>query len=522
MPSWLTLFVGLICLCIAPACLAKALVYCTDAAPDGFDSAQSDSAATHRAAAYPLYNRLLSIDPATGKPIPDLAASWAISGDGKIYTFILRHQVAFHSTAWFRPSRAFNADDVVWSLLRQIDPTHPGATGATFPGAISANWAKLIRNVEKLDPHTVRITLRQPFAPLLTLLASWQASIISAEYAEQLIRRGELTRIATEPVGTGPFQFVKYERGQAIRYAAHPDYFGGRAAFDKLVFGITPDASVRVQKLRTGECGLLEGLRPQDMAGLQDNPRVRMLSYQPQITSFLAFNTEKKPFADARVRQALSMAIDRNAIVKTVFEGRASVGNLPYSPQALWGAPAVSLPVQDLRRAKELLREAGYPDGFSTTLWVRVGGGNSNVNPKLTGELIQADWAKLGVKLRLIVMEAAEMGRRTRLGEHDTVISGWQNSLDPDELYSNLLTCDAARSSSARWCDAEFDQLISKARTTTDERERAKHYAQAGKRFIDAQPWAVLAYPQATLGYSGSLQGVKPSAAAPFAFGRLH
>lgn len=500
----------------------KTLVYCSDADPDGFDSAQSDVAATHRAAAYPLYNRLLSIDPADGKPVPELASNWLISADGKTYTFNLRRDVKFHKTAWFSPSRDLNADDVLWSLGRQLDARHPGAAAGSFPGAISGDWAKLIHGIDKQDAYTVRITLNQPYAPLLTLLAGWQASIVSAEYGEALTKRGEARRIATEPVGTGPYQLVKYEHGSKILYAANPAYFLGKPGFDKLVFSISADASVRVQKLRSGECGLVDSLKPQDIAGLSASQSVKILSYQPQITSFLAFNTERKPFADPRVRRALSMAIDRAAIVKTVFEGRATVGTTPYSAQALWGAPTLPAPRVDVPAAKRLLAEAGLADGFDTSIWVRVGGGSSNLNPRLTAELIQADWAKIGVRARLVVMEAAELGRRTRLGEHDSVISGWQNSLDPDEIYANLLTCDAAKSSTARWCDAAFDKLIDAGRAASDSKQRSKHYEAAAQRFMEAAPWAVLAYPQASLGYKAGLQGIQPSAAAPFNFARLY
>jgi dipeptide transport system substrate-binding protein len=497
------------------------LVYCAEGDPESFDSAQSDLAATHRAAAMPLYNRLVEYAP-DGRLIPGLARQWEVSPDGKVWTFFLRQGVRFHRAPWFTPTRPFNADDVVWSLMRQIDPKHPGAAGATFPGALSGDWSSLISAVERVSDDQVRITLKRPYAPLLTLLASWPASIVSAEWGARLASRGELRRLGTEPIGTGPYQLIKAERGATIRYAAHSDYWAGTPAIPRLIYSLTPDPAVRVQKLRRGECDLAESLKPQEIRALEQTPNVVLKRWQPQITSFLAFNTQKKPFDDVRVRKALSLAIDRSAIVQAVFAGRAEPGWAPYSPRTLWGARMnLPIPSRDLRRASALLAEAGYPNGFETTIWARQGGGHANLNPRLSAELVQADWAAIGVRAKVVVMEGAEMGRRVRDGEHETAFSGWQNSLDPDEFYANLLTCKAARSSSARWCDPTLDALIDNARARTDIAIRTRLYEQAEARFLETQPWAVIAYPQATLAHARGLRGIDPSPAVPFQFARI-
>lgn len=514
----------MICLGLLTAAhAAPPLVFCAEADPDGFDSALSDTAATHRAAAYALYNRLVGFVPGTATLAPELAESWTASADGKVWTFTLRPSVHFHRTAWFTPSRPFNADDVVWSVRRQLDTTHPGAAEASagFPGAIAGHWAGLIRSVDKLDARTVRFTLTKPYAPFPVLMASWPLSIVSAEYGEQLAKAGQLAKVTSEPVGTGPYQLVKYDKGSTIRYTANPDYFGGKPTIDKLIFSIVPDAAVRVQKLRTGECALAESLKPQDITALATASNVTVRRYQPQVTSFLAFNTEKKPFDDARVRRALSLAIDRAAIVKAVFDGQAQPGWLPYSAKALWGVPDKAPPAPQRDAARKLLADAGLGKGFDTTIWAAQGGGAANLNPKLTAELIQADWAKLGVRARIVLLDPAELGRKGRQGEHDTILSGWRNSLDPDELYANLLTCEAATTSTARWCDAEFDKQIDAARATPDKAKRSAAYTLASQRFEQQAPWAVLAYPSAAVAFSKKLDGVVPGPAALFGFAGL-
>ncbi|MFC4159334.1 ABC transporter substrate-binding protein [Chitinimonas lacunae] len=508
--------------CSLTAQAAPALVYCADAEPDGFDSARSDLAATHRAAALPLYDRLFDLD-AQGRPIAGLASAWTVSTDGRRYLLTLRRGVKFHRTAWFAPSRDFNADDVVWSLNRQLDPAHPGAkvAPAGFPGAISGAWTQLIRKVEKVADDRVSIELHRPYAPLPVLLASWQTSIVSAEYGARLAAAGRDAELAQWPVGTGPYQLERYERGATIRYRAHPDYFKGRAAIERLLFAIVPDPAVRVQKLRRGECQLVDGLKPLDQAAIKTDARLRLLSYRPQITSFLAFNTTRKPFEDARVRRALSIVIDRRALIAAVFEGAADSGLGPYSGKTLWGAGTSAAPAADLATARKLLAEAGFQDGFATAIWVRQGGGTSNLNPKLSAESIQADWARLGIRTEVVVMDGAELSRRTRQGEHAVVISGWMNSLDPDELYANLLSCEAARSSATRWCDPAFDKLLDQARADSDPARREQRYREAETRFIAESPWATLAYPYAVLAHRVELSGVTPSPAAPFRFERL-
>jgi dipeptide transport system substrate-binding protein len=502
---------------------APALVFCAEADPDGFDSALSDTAATHRAAAYPIYDRLVGFAPGTAQLVPKLAESWTASPDGKVWTFNLRHGVNFQRTPWFTPSRPFNADDVLWSIGRQIDPHHPGAAEAPagFPGAISGHWSGLIRSLDKLDAYQVRITLNKPYAPFPVLLASWPMSIVSAEYAGKLAAAGQLNQLATAPVGTGPYQLQRYDKGASIRYVAHAGYFGGKPAIDKLVFSINPDASVRVQKLKSGECALAESLKPQDVAALSKSTGVAITRYRPQVASFLAFNSQRKPFDDARVRLALSLAIDRKAIVDAVFDGQAEPGWMPYSAKALWGVPELAPLPPQIERARKLLAEAQLEKGFDTTIWAAQGGMAANLNPKLTAELIQADWAKLGVRARIVLLDNAELARKGRNGEHDAILSGWRNSLDPDELYANLLTCDAASSSTARWCDAEFDRSVDAARATSNQDKRAVDYKAAANRFAAMAPWAVLAYPAAAIAHGDKLGGIVPGPAGPFEFGRL-
>ncbi|MFC4158326.1 ABC transporter substrate-binding protein [Chitinimonas lacunae] len=503
----------LLLLAFALPAVAKPLVVCTDADPDGFDPAQSANNATHGASASKIYNTLIDYEPGPFKFNPALAERWTISDDGRLYTFHLRRGVKFHTTDWFKPSRDFNADDVLFTLQRQLDPKHPGARGAPggFPYALSGEWNNLFKRVEKVDDYTIRLELHRPFAPLLERFAHPALSIVSAEYASQLERANTPLAISSQPVGTGPYLLKKYDKGQAIRYEAHPNYFRGRLAIERLVLVPVSDASVRVQKLLAGECQLTDAIKPQDLPRVENHPKLSTTPQRSQASSFLFFNVSKKPFDDKRVRQALNLALDREAIVKTVYDQRAEVGSTPYSPRSLWGVEKVAATSQDLVRAKKLLAEAGYPNGTEVELWVRPGGSGTNPNFKLTAELIQADWAKIGVKTTLRVIDWTELVKRARAGEPPSMLSGWSGALDPDGFYSSLASCDATRNgyNFAQYCNNRLDAELDAGRLATTEAARTRRYLNVQNLLLDELPFATLAYPTQTVVFDRDLKGVE-------------
>lgn len=493
---------------------AKPLVFCSEAAPDGFDYAMYTSATTNDAAAQTIYNRLVEFEPGGTKVIPALAEKWDISPDGLQYTFHLRHGVKFHTTDWFKPTRDFNADDVLWSFGRMLDPKHPGAAAAPhgWPFATDMGFPQLIKKLEKVDDYTVRMTLAHQEAPFLADLAMAFSGIVSAEYAQKLHAAGKDAQITTLPVGTGPYVFKRYDLGSQIRFDANPNYWRGKVGSDKLIYAITTDAAVRAQKLKRGECNFMVYPKPQDVADLKASPGITVESGNALVLSYLPLNTQHKVMSDKRVRQALSLAIDKDALVKAVYEGQASPAFLPL-PSAMWAYDkSIPAPKVDLDKARKLLKDAGYPTGFETTLYVRNGGGGTNPNPKLTAEMIQADWAKIGVKAKIVVMEWVELQKSSRSGEHDAMLYGWAgDNGDPDNFLTPQLSCAAAQSGEnrSRWCNKEFDQLIEAATRTTNLAERTKLYQKAQKIFADEVPWISLAEPRVVTARQKSVVGYK-------------
>ncbi|MDU9413275.1 ABC transporter substrate-binding protein [Pseudomonas sp. zfem005] len=485
----------------AASAQAQNLVVCTEAAPEGFDIVQYTGAVTADATAETVFSRLLGFKPGTTELIPGLATSWEISDDGLIYTFRLRPDVKFHATDWFTPSRPFNADDVVWTFQRALDPKHPWHESAQRGYAYfdAMGMRELIKSVEKVDALTVRFTLTHPEAPFLADMAMPFASIYSAEYGDQLLAAGKTNQLNQLPVGTGPFVFNRYAKDAQVRYKANPDYFRGKPEIDNLIFAITLDPNVRLQKVRAGECQLALYPKPEDVAGIRNDPRLAVDEIDALLTTYVAINTEHKPLDDARVRQAINLSIDKQALLGAVFgPGAASAAVNPYPPTLLGYNHQIQDWPHDPQKARALLAEAGVKD-LKITLFIRNGTSPTIPNPALAAQMMQADLAKAGIQMTIRSLEWGELLKRSKGGEHDMVLLGWAgDNGDPDNFLSPNLSCAAAKSgeNQARWCDQDFETLMQKARTVSEPAERAKLYEQALEVFHNQAPWIPLAHPK--------------------------
>src|SRR5262245_17046562 len=274
---------------------AKTLVYCSEASPEGFDAALSLSGATYDASARNISDTLVKIKRGSTEFEPGLAESWSISSDGKEYTFHLRKGVKFHMSDYFTPSRDFNADDVIFTFDRQGNKANPYYGKGTWPQYNSYSFPSLIDRIERIDDHTVKFVLTRPQATMIASLSLTFATIQSKEYADQLIATGHKDLLNLKPIGTGPYQFVDYQPDSVIRYRADPDYWGGKQKIDDLVFVITPDAAVRYQKLKAGECNVMAYPNPADLAAMRADPSINLLRTEGLNVSYMAYNTMVAP-----------------------------------------------------------------------------------------------------------------------------------------------------------------------------------------------------------------------------------
>lgn len=500
----------------AVAAQAKTLTVCTDASPDGFDYSLFHANSTADASSEALYNRLVEFEPGTTRLVPALAERWEMSPDGKTYTFHLRAGVAFHTTPWFKPTRPMTADDVVYSFTRQLDPRHPWHSQPRqgWYYAAAMQLGQLVKSVSAVDARTVRIELARPEAPFLADVAMGFLSVLSAEYAQQLQAAGRMEDMNLKPVGTGPFVFRSYVKDAVVRYDAHPGYFRGKVALDKLIFSISPDAATRLQRLKAGECDIGLYPMPQAWDEIRRDAKLNLLTGPGLVTTFVGLNVEHKPLDDRRVRQALVLATDRAAVAKAVYGGAASPAGNPYPPSQWSYDDKAGPPPQDLAKARELLKAAGLANGFALKLWIRAGAGATNPNPRATAELLQADWTRIGVKVDIVTLEFGELLKRTRAGEHDATLLAWaSDNGDPDNFLTPNFACAAVAGGSnvARWCRPAFDALLAEARQVADVSRRDALYRRAQALYRDDAPWVPLVYPMTAIATSKRVVGMKVS-----------
>ena len=473
-------------------------MYCSEGSPEGFNASLFTAGTTFDASAQQIYNRLVEFERGSTKIIPALAESWEVSGDSLTYIFHLRKGVKWHTTKDFKPSRDFNADDVVFSFMRQHDEAHPynKVSGGAYEYYNGMDMRNIIKSVEKVDDYTVKFSLSKPEAPFIANLGMAFASIMSAEYADKMLKAGSPEKIDIDPVGTGPYQLVAYQKDAVIRYKAHPAYWGGVAKIDNLVFAITPDASVRYQKLKAGECHVMPYPNPADIQAMSNDSSLNLMQQEGLNVGYLAFNTEKKPFDDKRVRQALSYAVNKQAIIDGVFQGAGKSAKNPLPPTIWSYNEATKDYPYDVNKAKALLKEAGVKN-LKTNIWAMPVQRPYNPNARRMAELIQADWKKVGVDAEIVSYEWGEYLKRSSNGEHETVLLGWTgDNGDPDNFLFVLLGCEAAKNgpNRARWCHRPFDDLLVQAKQITDFGERTKLYEKAQLIFKEEAPWVTIAH----------------------------
>ncbi|NKI68804.1 ABC transporter substrate-binding protein [Collimonas pratensis] len=518
---------ALLCLAANGAQAAKTLVFCSEGSPEGFNPQLFTTGTTFDASSVPLYSRLVAFELGTTKIVPALAQSWSVSDDGLTYTFKLRKGVKFHSSAKFKPSRDFNADDVLFSFNRMLDPQHPFhrlAAGQSFSFFLDMGMEKIIDKVEKADDYTVVFKLKHPEAPFIANLGMDFASILSAEYAANMQKAGTPDVIDREPIGTGPFQFVSYQKDAVIRYKAFDAYWDGRPKLDQLIFAITPDASVRYAKLKANECQVMAFPKPADIELMKNDPAVTLLAKEGLNVGYISFNVEKKPFDNKLVRQALNLATDKQTILKTVYQSGGQIAKNAIPP-TLW---SYNNKIQDYpydpAKAKALLTKAGYPNGIEIELSYLPVTRPYNPDGKRMAELIQSDWAKIGVKATLNTYEWTEYLKRSKQGVQQAMMFGWSgDNGDPDNFFATLLGCEAVRSggNTARWCNKDFEALIQKAKLSTSQAERSKLYEQAQVIAHEEAPWIPLAHSLTHTPIRKQVIGFKMSAFALHDFSKV-
>lgn len=478
---------------------AQNFVYCMEGSPASFNPQLVTDGVSMNSSSQAIFNRLVEFKPGTTEVGPGLAESWTISKDKLTYTFKLRKNIPFHSNDIFKPTRDFNAEDVVYTFKSQLDTKYPlSIPAANYEYFKAMELDQLIADVKKTDDYTVVFTLKRPEAPFLANLAMDFASILSEEYAQSLVKSGKgLKTLETKPIGTGPFVFKSYQKDSTIRYTAFDKYFKGKPKIENLIYVIVSDSTVRLQKMKSGECNVMSEPQPQDLEQIKAMKNAKLLSTEGINVSYIAFNTQKKPFDNLKVREALSLAMNQKSYLDLIFKSQGTAAKNPIPP-TMWSYSKTTTPnTYDVEKAKKLLAEAGHPNGFDTELWTLPVSRPYLPNGKKLGELIQADLAKVGVKVKLVTFDWPVYLEKSKKGEHQMIQFGWTgDNGDPDNFMNVLLGCSAVQAGSnyARWCQKDFDDLLQKAKVDSALKTRSVFYEKAQAIFSKEKPWYPVAH----------------------------
>jgi peptide/nickel transport system substrate-binding protein len=433
-----------------------------------------------------LCDKLFDVTPDL-KIVPQLATGYEWTADHKAVVIKLRPGVKFHD------GEPFNAEAVRFNIERHINT----------PGSFRKSEIGEITKVEVVSDLAVRLSLSEPLVPLLAALTDRAGMMVSPKAAKEL---GD--RFGTKPVCAGPYRFVeRVAQGKIVleKFASYWDR--ANVHVDRVEFVPITDSTARLASLRSGDLQMIERVSPTDVGQIREDSRLKVtgvpeLGFQV-IRLNVANGPKSKAFADARVRQAIDLLIDRETLVKTVFNNEYVPGNQWVSPSSPYYNAKLPVRKRDIARAKQLLREAGQPS-FAFTLIVPP-----ERDRQEASLIIQAMLAEAGVTMTIQTQENVTMLQAGRRGDFEAYFTFWSGRPDPDGNIYTHYTCKGAQND-PRWCNEQFDVLVSKARHVADPGERKKLYDQATEIMLRETPSLHLWHRRVFTGFSGRVQGFTP------------
>lgn len=437
-----------------------------------------------------LCDKLVDISPDL-KIIPMLATGWTWSDDGKALTMTLREDVTFHD------GTPFDAEAVKYNILRSKD----------FELSRRKAEVKSIDTVDVIDPHTVRFNLAEPDATLLAQLADRAGMMVSPAAAEK-----EGADFALNPVCSGPFKFVQRVQQDKIELEKYAGYYdAAKIHFDRVIFRPIPDTTVRLANLRSGDLDLIERMAATDFASAKADTALETASavsigYQGITFNIANTDAAKNPLGESKlVRQALSLAIDRDALNQVVFNGAFAPGNQPFPPTSPWYDTEFPVPARDVDKAKALLKEAGF-DKVSVEMQT-----SNSPEAQQVAQVIQSMAAEAGIDIKIVTKEFATMLKDQTAGAYQATQVGWSGRVDPDgNLYGFVVT--GAGLNDGHYSNPEVDKLLNEARLSTDDAVRKQSYQAAQKILLDDLPILYLYHPVWIWASSAKLEGFTPYA----------
>ncbi len=439
-----------------------------------------------------VFDTLVEFVPGQTAVQPALAESWDIEDGGLTWIFHLREGVQFHD------GTPLNADAVVFSFERQFIEDHPYYDHGPWKYWGYMSMSDIVESVEAVDNLTVKFTLKKVEAPFLANLAMDFASIVSptavAKYGEDF---------KNNPVGTGAFVFEQWNKDSDIVFSRNENYWDGPVYLDRLILKVIPDATARWLALQKGEVDLIDFPSAEDLPAMEAADGIQLIQQAGLNVGYLALNTEKKPYDNKLVRQAMNYAIDQEEIIEAVYGAQGQVAKNPLPPTMWSYNDDIEDYGYDPEKAKALLKQAGYPNGFTTELWAMPVARPYNPNARKIAEIMQAQLAKVNIDAQIVSYEWGTYLDKTDQGEHQAAMLGWTgDNGDPDNFLWVLLSAPAAElpaGNIALWKDANFTDLIKRAKETTDQAERTRLYEEAQVVFHEEAPWVPIAHSVVTV-----------------------
>ncbi|PRY81026.1 glutathione ABC transporter substrate-binding protein [Alkalibacterium olivapovliticus] len=444
--------------------------------------------------AYNIYEALL-IQDENMELQPGLATEWEPIDD-LTWQFTLREDVTFHDGS------EFNAEVVQANFERILDENIASPRSFLY---------EMVEEINVIDEYTVEFVTEYPFSPLPAHLAHNGGGLMSAEVIEEdyaALENGEEpgSVINENPVGTGPYAFESWTPGDEIVLTSNEDYWDGAPALDSITFRVIPDSNTRFADLETGAIHISDPLSPSDVARVEGTDGM-FVNSQPSVSlSYIGFNAEKEPFDNTLVRQAISMAVNKDDIINGIYDGIGIPAISSLAPDVFGYDEDISGLEYDVEEAQALLAEAGYPDGFSTTLWT-----NDNQDRIDTATAVQAQLEEIGVDVEIEIVEWGAYLENTAAGEHDMFILGWTTVTgDADYGMYPLFHSDNFGEPGNRtfFATDELDSLLEEARQSADEDERLELYSNAQEILVEEAPMIYIHHQEYLLAVSDDVEGL--------------
>jgi peptide/nickel transport system substrate-binding protein len=456
-------------------------------------------------------NTLWGLDGGSSEIVPLLAESWKGSADGMSWTVKLKDGITFQD------GTPVDAAAVKWSFDRFLDKNHPFYDPpynllSYYLGG--PNLPNGIKTVDVTDPKTLVFTLKKFDPTFETIMAVGYDALVSPTAFKAEGKDG----FATKPVCAGPFKVSAWEKGVRIVMDRFDGYWGDKAKVDQLIIRPIVENAARLTALQQGEVDFIVAMSPEFIPTIQADPNLQLLQAPGFHIWWIALNTHVKPFDNVKVRQALNYAVDKQAIIDTILQGAAT---LSYGPMIghSWGHdPAVQPYPHDPDKAKSLLTEAGFADGFSTKFWVPESG-SGMIAPKEIGQIVQSDLEKVGVKAEIVTQEWVSyvsdwQNKGLDAGPYGMAEMSWNfSSPDPSQWLNPNVRTDAfppgGGFNGSFYSNPQVDDLLTKAMSTFNQDERATYYKQAEAIMREDCPWIFMFSANNIAAASARVKGVE-------------